>query len=202
MPVAEILPTDAAVMREFVVVDVRTRDERRNLGWIPGSRPMTRADLGQLTNGWFIVACQTGRRSLEVVDALWSPTRKLLNLTGGMRAWHSQGLPICQPRVQPQRSQVEGHDGSTRGMRVNELLRELRSCFVVEAVVTHADAQPQDPLQLFERYFPSNAVPASRTAFESRLDALAEAAWLNRHALESIARNTERFYRLAATVDW
>lgn len=191
----DVGPVAAASMRARSVVDIRDREERRLLGWIPGSRWMAPRDVVRLVEPALIVVCQSGRRSAEVVRELGRA--RVYSLAGGMLAWGSARLPVCLPL--PEAGRVVDGEGMDR----RELVRQVRSCFVVQAVMTRGDnPNALDPVGLLDALFVTAGLPTSRADFEGRLDQLAEAAWHNEHDLAAIARNVERFYGLAGLVAW
>jgi rhodanese-related sulfurtransferase len=191
---SDVGPVAAASMRDRPIVDIREPEERRSLGWIPGSRPVAARDVGRLTEPSLVVVCQSGRRSAAVVRSLGRS--RVHSLAGGMLAWAAASLPVCLPPAAPEPAEGEPLDR-------RELVRQVRSCFVVEAVVARGDdPRGLDPLGTVDALFGAAGLPTSRADFEARLDRLAEAAWHNEHDLAVIARNVERFYVLGASVAW
>lgn len=181
-------------MRDRPIVDIREPEERRCLGWIPGSRWVPFRDVTRLSDPALVVVCQSGRRSAEVVRTLGRA--RVHSLAGGVLGWTSAGLPLCRPE-----SVTAPESGGPLDRR--ELVRLVRSCFVVEAVVTRGDDPGAlDPVSTIEALFTRTGLPTSRGDFEARLDRLAEAAWHNEHGLAEIARNVERFYAMAERVTW
>lgn len=200
---SEIDPTTAATLRRMLVVDVRPEEERLALGWIPGSRHQPVIDPARAARDEpSMFMCHSGARSALVVHQIRSQGGRALNLTGGLRAWRDAGLPLCDPM----RASLPPED---RGpLTLLQLVRMVRSCFVVESVVTHVgdeddpNTSSTDAVAEFERRFAPNILPLSRREYERRLDGLAEGAWRNDHRLDAIARNIERFYALGRNVSW
>lgn len=81
------------------VLDVRT-DQEWDDGHIEGAQHIIAgqltAHLSQLpTDGTIVVTCGTGYRSTVAVSVLERAGRTgVINLTGGMSAWHAAGLPV------------------------------------------------------------------------------------------------------------
>jgi hydroxyacylglutathione hydrolase len=104
--VSQASPTDAAGMLErgdVTVIDVRAPDEW-TAGHLPGARNIP---LGQLaerarelpTDKPVVVHCQGGSRAAIAASVLeMQGVPRVVNLTGGFRAWQQAGLPVNQER--------------------------------------------------------------------------------------------------------
>lgn len=98
-----------------VVVDIRTAEEWKATGVIPGSQTMTfydregRYDLPRFSQSLsqiapdpktpLILVCRSGRRSGEagkMLAAQW-PDRKILHLGKGITEWIQEGKPTASP---------------------------------------------------------------------------------------------------------
>ncbi|MEQ1507406.1 MAG: rhodanese-like domain-containing protein [Myxococcota bacterium] len=176
-------------MRDWLVVDIRTAEERQLLGWIPGSRRLAPERVAG-TDGGVLVVCQSGRRSAEVVAAVGQ--LRVVDLVGGTRGWEQAGLPLCRRGSAPP---------GMRSIGAAALVRELRSWFVVEAIESRG-ATAIDPVGLFDALYPPWSTPKSRREFEARLDRLAELAWWSGHRLDAIAAATTRFLGLASIASY
>lgn len=196
----EVDPNTASTLRRMIVIDVRPEEERLALGWIPGSRHQPVVDPARAARGEpSVYMCHSGARSAVVVEQIRALGGRALNLGGGLRAWRDAGLPLCDPH----RAVLPPEDQGP--ITLTQLVRMVRSCFVVESVVTHVgEEEPSgnDAVAEFERRFAPNILPLSRREYERRLDGLAEGAWRNDHRLDAIARNIERFYALGRNVSW
>lgn len=194
---ADVEPVIAATLRRLRIVDIRPEHERLSMGWIPGSHhdPDPRPELIPL-HEVHVYACHSGARSGTLVRAIHARGGRAINLVGGLRAWRDAGLPVCDP------VRATAHDDDPKSLDRDELVRLVRSCFVVEAVVSHDDGPSVDPVAEFDDRFAPSLPPVSQRDYERRLDRLAEGAWRNGHRLEAIARNIERFYALGRRVRW
>jgi rhodanese-related sulfurtransferase len=88
--------------RTAVVVDVRSRAEWRT-GHIQGAIHIPLPQLGgrlrQVPSDTTIVTvCRSGHRSAVAARTLTRADREVLNLRGGMNAWHRAGLPLSTAR--------------------------------------------------------------------------------------------------------
>lgn len=198
MRVVDIGPGELMELRAgTVVLDIRTRPERDgDLGWIPGSRWVgeSRADAAASAprdGRLLVLACMSGRRSLETATVLAESGIRVANLKGGLLAWGGEGFPICR-RPSP---------GDPPPSMVS-LRKQLRSCFLVEAVrASDADDELADrALRVVEDLFPDD-LAMERRLLEERVDQLAELAWRFGHPIEAIARNVERFYAMVGSLD-
>ena len=94
--------------RNITIVDVRTKDEIRHEGKIPGSIliPVSTLEdnLAKLTrhkkNKLFIY-CRTGNRSISASRILSNHGFKAYNLRGGINDWKRESLPVSLPRIKP-----------------------------------------------------------------------------------------------------
>lgn len=81
-----------------MLLDVRERDEWR-AGHAPQARHVVLSQLedhlGDLpTDRPIVTVCRSGRRSAMAANALTRHGYTATNLTGGMNAWASAGLPV------------------------------------------------------------------------------------------------------------
>jgi len=106
---AQIREIDAALAAhladagEVLRLDVREDDE-----WTSGHAPQARhTALGTLDpetvprDRPVIALCRSGNRSGKAAQALAAADHDVRNLTGGMRAWVSAGLPVVGPDGKP-----------------------------------------------------------------------------------------------------
>lgn len=104
-PVAEIDPTAAHDLHEsgaVILLDVREPEEWQS-GHAPGAMHIP---LGNLDPGWvkgteIVVVCRSGNRSGQAVQLLAASGVAARNLSGGMKAWAADGLPIVTPQGGP-----------------------------------------------------------------------------------------------------
>lgn len=85
------------------VVDVREPDELLGeLGRIAGVEPAPLATVARLASKWppddeIVLVCRSGGRSGRAAALLVAAGfRKVLNLAGGMLAYHAAGLPVVR----------------------------------------------------------------------------------------------------------
>lgn len=97
---AAITATQAhqAVADGAVLLDVREQSEWR-AGHAPGARHVVLSELeDQLddlpTDRLIVTVCRSGRRSAMAANTLTRYGYTATNLTGGMNAWASAGLPV------------------------------------------------------------------------------------------------------------
>jgi rhodanese-related sulfurtransferase len=99
---AEVSATEAVTLVEqgAVLLDVRELDE-----WEAGRAPQAvhlpmsqlQARAGEIpTDRTIVCVCHVGGRSAMVADALNRNGWEAVNLTGGMDAWASAGLPVVR----------------------------------------------------------------------------------------------------------
>lgn len=86
---------------EAVLLDVREHGEWR-AGHAPGALHIPLGELarrfGDLPRERRLIAvCRSGSRSALATDALRQAGLQVDNLDGGMKAWHSAGLPLEPP---------------------------------------------------------------------------------------------------------
>lgn len=102
-----ISPTEAIKMLEAGTaygVDVREKNEW-DAGHIAGVElnSLSEFSLEKLkTDKPIIFICRSGNRSGQVCDALSPTGMNILNLEGGMKAWHAAGLPMVADSGNPQ----------------------------------------------------------------------------------------------------
>ncbi|MFM1905842.1 MAG: hypothetical protein RIT32_638 [Actinomycetota bacterium] len=102
-----ISPTEAFKMLEAGTaygVDVREKSEW-DAGHIDGIElnSLSEFSLESLkTDKPIIFICRSGNRSGQVCDALSPTGMSILNLEGGMKAWHAAGLPMVADSGDPQ----------------------------------------------------------------------------------------------------
>ena len=97
----EILPREAQALiesGEAIALDVREAHEWQH-GHIPASLHIPLGQLGarlhELPSSTRIVAvCRSGVRSGSVIVPLRQLGHDVLNLSGGLIAWHADGLPL------------------------------------------------------------------------------------------------------------
>jgi rhodanese-related sulfurtransferase len=102
MAITEIPPQEAARrLGELHAIDVRAEHEFRGpLGRVPGSRlvplPELAARAGELPAGRpLLLVCRSGARSGRACEQLAAlGLGPVLNLAGGMIAWHAAGLAV------------------------------------------------------------------------------------------------------------
>jgi rhodanese-related sulfurtransferase len=84
-----------------VLVDVRTPGEFQ-AGHAPGARSVPLDQLpGRLretTTGRQVVICESGRRSASAAALLRREGADVVDVSGGMAAWRSAGLPVVRGR--------------------------------------------------------------------------------------------------------
>lgn len=93
-----VIDLAAACQRGERIIDVRERHEYVG-GHVPraehlpmGRVPLRADDLADGRPVWVI--CETGNRSIEVVDYLSRRGIPAVNVQGGTSAWRSVGLPV------------------------------------------------------------------------------------------------------------
>ena len=99
-------PAEAAAAEGILLVDVRTNDERRAAGVIPGSVPVARSVLewrADPTSGShdpalrgkrLVIVCAQGYSSSLAAAALVELGVDAGDLDGGFEAWVAAGLPV------------------------------------------------------------------------------------------------------------
>ena len=99
-----VTPNDAQMMKDVILVDVRTPDEYvGELGHVKGSRLVT---LGPELDSFLATAnkqssmifiCRSGGRSGKATtQAMGLGFENIYNMEGGMLAWNSLALPILK----------------------------------------------------------------------------------------------------------
>jgi len=98
----EVSPTEAVSLVDSgaILLDVREDDEWA-LGHAPQATHMPLSRLRELVNDLptdqtIVCVCHVGGRSAMVADALNRAGWSAVNLTGGMDAWETVGLPVVQ----------------------------------------------------------------------------------------------------------
>ena len=98
VPQIEADDADRQVAGGALLLDVREPDE-----WAAGHAPAARhlpmgevpASYGDLPEGIdILVICRTGARSQQAAEFLRAQGRSAANVSGGMRSWMAQGLPV------------------------------------------------------------------------------------------------------------
>lgn len=99
--IPEVDVTDASAGREpSVLLDVREADEW-NAGhapsayWIPLGE-LERARMEVPINRRIVCVCRSGARSARAAEALITMGFDAVNMTGGMKAWAAEGLPVVR----------------------------------------------------------------------------------------------------------
>jgi rhodanese-related sulfurtransferase len=92
---------DRFALREADVLDVRERREWK-AGHVPGSKNIPLSTLARRTHELpaqrtYVAVCRSGSRSRSATATLRGAGFQVLNLKGGMNAWHRAGLPL-EPR--------------------------------------------------------------------------------------------------------
>lgn len=99
------VPVAAAAKRkqEFRIIDVREPGEYTgDLGHIEGAELVPLATVTSAAKSWntdtpILVVCRSGGRSARAAEALAQMGfGKIHNMTGGMMAWNSAGLPVVR----------------------------------------------------------------------------------------------------------
>lgn len=99
--VQEVDVVDASAGREqHVLLDVREADEWE-AGHAPGARwiplgELERARTEVPINRRIVCVCRSGARSARAAQALIGMGFDAVNMTGGMKAWAAQGLPVVR----------------------------------------------------------------------------------------------------------
>jgi rhodanese-related sulfurtransferase len=98
-------PAEAAAADDVVLVDLRSEDERRRTGVIPGSRHVPRSVLEwradptsewrepELTGRRLVLVCQEGYSSSLAAASLVELGVDAGDLVGGYDGWVAEGLP-------------------------------------------------------------------------------------------------------------
>jgi rhodanese-related sulfurtransferase len=95
----QLRPRDVAAEADRVVLlDVREPDEWR-AGHIDGSLHVPMGSVGSQLESLdaatpIVAVCRSGRRSLQVAEALARRGFDVANLDGGLLAWQQAGLPL------------------------------------------------------------------------------------------------------------
>jgi rhodanese-related sulfurtransferase len=100
----DVLPRAVAQARGTVrIVDVREPDELTGeLGHIPGVERAPLATIALHAADWhpdeeIVLVCRSGGRSARAAEALVrAGFRHVMNLAGGMLAYHAAGLPVAR----------------------------------------------------------------------------------------------------------
>lgn len=84
-------------------------DVREEFEWEAGHaaefsfNPLSNFDLSAIpTDKLIIFVCRSGSRSGQVCEALAATGLDVMNLDGGMKAWHAAGLPMTAASGSPQ----------------------------------------------------------------------------------------------------
>ncbi len=94
--------------RNITIVDVRTKEEIRHEGKIPGSIliPVSTLEdnlekLIKYKKSKLFVYCRTGNRSVSASRILSNHGFKAYNMRGGINGWKRENLPVSLPRIKP-----------------------------------------------------------------------------------------------------
>ncbi len=104
--IQEVDATDASAGREHnVLLDVRETDEWE-AGHAPGARWVRLGDLESARfqipiNRRIVCVCRSGVRSARATEQLLQWGFDAVNMTGGMKAWAAQGLPVVRDDDSP-----------------------------------------------------------------------------------------------------
>ncbi len=94
--VPDIDVRQAAARQDALLLDVR-EDNEWAAGHAPTARhmPLSTLDVAAVPTDRPIVAiCRSGNRSGQAASALAAAGLDVVNVTGGMKAWHEAGLPM------------------------------------------------------------------------------------------------------------
>jgi rhodanese-related sulfurtransferase len=106
--IARYTPTEAAEADDILMVDVRTNDERRATGVIPGSVHVARSMLEwradptssthdpSLVGRRLVIVCAQGYASSLAAATLVELGVDAGDLDGGFEAWAEAGLPVAR----------------------------------------------------------------------------------------------------------
>lgn len=174
--------------RDVTLLDIRRTEERHEMGWIPGSLhwPEPTVDRIAHIDGPVVLACATGRRSLELAERCADP--RVSDLAGGLLGW-SVAFPL---------NRVPGRVLDAESIDPTQFRRKIRSCFVVESVESGSTEEPTD----------TSALDAVESLFQdvehltlhqvwSRIDQLAHLARRGGHRVDYITKHVEEFYGLS-----
>lgn len=95
----DVTPTDAAELQEqgAVLLDVREDDEW-TAGHAPGATHVPLSDVGEAASKFadqqVLTVCRSGGRSSKAAQTLAEAGVDVRNVSGGMSAWESAGLPV------------------------------------------------------------------------------------------------------------
>ena len=104
--IARYTPAEAAGAADVLLVDVRTNDERRESGIIPGSVHVSRSVLEwradptssshdpKLAGKRLVIVCAQGYSSSLAAATLVQLGVDAADLDGGFEAWAAAGLPV------------------------------------------------------------------------------------------------------------
>ena len=104
--IQEVDVTDASAGREqSVLLDVREADEWE-AGHAPGAKWYPLGDLEAARfqipiNRRIVCVCRSGARSAKATAQLTQWGFDAVNMTGGMKAWAAQGLPVVRDDASP-----------------------------------------------------------------------------------------------------
>lgn len=197
-----ITPLVLASSREIAIVDIRGAEERQLMGFIPGALPISPQILQTQPQQSLAVlppqtpvaiSCLRGHRSAPIAE--WLAAQGIMEpvytLEGGVLAWQSAGLPLCNvSSTQP--------DPVTD---ISGLIQLIRSCFVaesVEAMLSNpAQASTNDgfnPRKEVERILAEalEQHPDQTVALSRVIERLAVMARRHGHPLEHIVANVDR----------
>ena len=184
-----------------LIVDIRPRPERAEVGYIPGSIsvPSDSADLQSellvelKPKEMVVLFCTTGRRSAQMLEQLSSTfPEPIAHLEGGVLRWRAEGLPVCG--VEPPQQ-----DSIAREVQSIETFHKaLRSCFVAEMVERSLSDERKanvDPMALLHQCFTAEDMSFEAPALD-RLDRVLDRMGLMSKRmgtdLKTIAENTDR----------
>lgn len=183
-----LTPEQVVERRDTTLVDIRTAEEREVMGWIPGSiHAEGDSVVNVLDDGPVVLTCATGRRSLELANRLEKGNFEVYDLEGGLLGWQAR-YPICTLPT----------GGPPDPITVQQFIKRIRSCFVVEAVESGAlEQSTTDPLSEVEQLFGDLHPTEPITDVWARIDRLAVRGWRQGHRLDFIVEHVGQFYGMA-----
>ena len=179
------------------VIDIRTEEERKILGFIPGSLRIDVEDLealirSSLTSSTVALVCNSGRRAREVLEEVELPDDvSVAYLEGGVLGWREGGFPCVED------DEDVAIPSAYRDVEIasaEEFVSLLRSCFVAELIegpLSEEDGPNVDPVEIFDTALQSaGARGAPQEGLELIIDHLAAANRRLGGSLNRIAENT------------
>ena len=179
------------------VLDIREAEERRVLGFVPGSLRVYANELDNLLSGartssTVALVCNSGRRAREVLAGATLPQDvSAAYLEGGVLRWKELGFPCVDDDV-PVTIPPAYLDVQIRSAQ--QFVSLLRSCFVAELIegpLSQASDADIDPIKVFENAVSAAGAPATdHRGVERIIDHLAAASRRLGGSLDRIAENT------------